>query len=551
MRKFILFILFMIFVPSLSQGNNLYEAQLDRGIRNTEPYSYLLIQKSKENRAEAKDILREALYYSPDLPAVYFELSKAHFNLSPEGIFEAVDYMIQGIAAYKRNFWWAFMVLASLLISLIISFLISMFVLVTLRLSKDMPLLSHDIKEEKMKVLFLLVLIFAVFGPLYLICGLLFLSSFYMKKWDRIVVYLYIVFLFILPWIFHAVSVGLKAPSSGELKAVVQVNESRGNIYALSVLKDGNEPAELFSYALALKREGGYTEAIDAYKKLALRKPDSRIYNNLANCYVALKDFAQAEKLYKKSISLNPLPSALYNLSQVYRETLDFERGEKYFLAAQQLNREAVSEFRSIFSRSPNRFVIDETLSMADMVQYALGKITTSTLGLTNLPVQITPFVAVFAVLLFFILDRKIKGKAYRCNRCGVILCSKCEKHILWGNMCSQCYRSLIKLDELDAKERIARLLAVYDYRKKKRNRIKIISLIMPGSGQIFAGNTLKGFLFLWPFLFFLCIPVMNSVFDIEMFTHLWLNLVSLLFVVILYLFTNMATRRRLSKGWL
>jgi len=119
--------------------------------------------------------------------------------------------------------------------------------------------------------------------------------------------------------------------------------------------------------------------------------------------------------------------------------------------------------------------------------------------------------------------------------------------------MCLQCYRSLVKLDELDAKKRIARVLAVYDYQKRRRDIIKTISLIMPGSGQIYAGNILYGLVFLWPFLFLLFIPLTDMVFvpETSYFSHTWLSLGSLLLMAVVYLISNVITRRRLSKGWL
>lgn len=553
-RLIVLLFLYLLFIPSLSFGEDLYEDQLNRGIRNSEPYSYLLIKQSKADNAKTKTILKEALRYSPDLPAVYFELSKDSFSLRPERLFESVDYMLLGIEAYKRNFWWLFMMTSSLLTSVILSFIISMLILIIIRLPKDIPLLSHDIKEVRTKVLLLLVLVFTVFGPLYLLGGLLIIISFYLKKWDRIVVYLYLLFLLVSPWVFNAVSMSFSTPVSGELRAVVQVNESKGNTYALSLLKGKDNPVELFSYALALKREGRYYEAIDLYKKLIAVKPDPRTYNNLANCYVAMNDLEQAKEFYKKSIELKPLPSALYNLSQAYRETLDFDKGEEYFIAAQSLDQNAVSRFWAIFSRNPNRLVIDESLPISTLWEYSKGKtIHTSQMGLSTVPPIIMPIIALLMAALYYVLDNRFKNRAYRCKRCGKILCNQCEKHILWGHMCLQCYRSLVKLDELDAKERIARILIVYEYRKKRRDIIKIMSAIVPGSGQIYAGSVLYGFLILWPFLFFLFIPIMNSIFVVEMshFSHLWLNISSLFLVLVVYFISNMMTRRRLAKGWL
>jgi tetratricopeptide (TPR) repeat protein len=557
MKRFVLLtLLCLLLSPSLSPGKDLYEDQLNRGIRNSEPYSYVLIKQSKTNTAEAKDILKEALRYSPDLPAAYFELSKASFTFSPEGIFNAIDYILQGIAAYKRNFWWLFTLSGSLFTSAVLSFISSAIIIILIRLPKDLPLLSHDIKENRNKALFLLILVSAIIGPLFLIGGILILTGLYMKRRDRVFVYLYLLVLLISPWILNTASIFFNASASGELKAIVQVNESKGNKYALSILKGKDDPVELFSYALALKREGRYAEAIVIYTELVAKRPTPQLYNNLANCYVAINDIEKAKELYRKSIELQPIPSALYNLSQVSRETLNFEKGDEYFLYAQRLDRDAVSRFRSIFSRNPNRFVIDEGLPISALLEYSKEKISDApiiNINLSIVPQAAAPVTALFVMMLFYIANKHFKNKAYRCKKCGTILCSECEKHILWGRMCLRCYRSLVKLDELDAKKRIARVLSVYDYQKRRRGIIKIISLLIPGAGQIYTGNVLKGLLFLWPFLFLLFILITNSIFvpGTSNFSHSWFKWGSIFLIAAVYFISNIVTRRRLAKGWL
>lgn len=554
-KVFLMSFLFWLLVPSMVSGENLYEEQLDRGIKNSEPYSYLLIEQSKADNARAVSLLKDALKYSPDLPAVYLELSKASFSLSPEGMFEAVDYMLQGIAAYKRNFWWLFTMTGSLFTSAILSFVVAMIIIVLIRLIVDTPLLSHDISESRDKAPLLFVLLVAIISPFFLIGGLLVITGLYMKKWDRISVYLFILFLLSSLWISSAASMFFNAPASGPLKAIVQVNESKGNKYALSVLKGRDDPVEQFSYALALKHEGRYDEAINIYDSLIAKRPSPLLYNNLGNCYVAIGDIEKAKELYRKSLELQPLASTFYNLSVVSRETLDFEKGDEYFLSAQRLDHDAVSRFRTLFGRNPNRFVVDQNLPISTLWEYAVGKTAggASSVDLSTVPPALLPVIAFVMVILFYVLSRYFKHTAYRCNRCGKILCNKCEKRILWGRMCLQCYRSLVKLDELDAKKRIARVLAVYDYQKRRRDIIKTISLIMPGSGQIYAGNILYGLVFLWPFLFLLFIPLTDMVFvpETSYFSHTWLSLGSLLLMAVIYLISNVITRRRLSKGWL
>jgi tetratricopeptide (TPR) repeat protein len=554
MKKSILLCIMLLLLPALTAGESLYEKQLNRGIRNSDPYASLLIEQSKAESSKSMELLREAVQYSPDLPAVYFELAKNSFSPQPDRVFESVDYLLQGISTYKKNFWWSFMLLSSLLTSLLLSFLLATGIIIIIRLLKDIPLISHEIQENKNKALMLLVLIPAFFGPLYLLGSLLILLGLYMNKWDKGILYLYIVFLLISPWIFYALSTAFLAPASGPLKAAVEVNEARGNTYALSVLQNRDNPVELFSYALASKREGKYREAIASYNKLLSLKPDPRVYNNLANCYVALRDMETAKELYKKSSQIRPSATTLYNLSQVHRETFDFDKGKEFFLEAQKLDRDAVSQFRSIFGRKPNRFVIDEGLPGSMLWNHARTKTySVTTMGLSLLPPFAVPVVVVLMGILFYAMNTRIKSRAYRCTRCGRIMCNKCEKHILWGHMCPQCFKSLVKLDELDARERIARILNVYEYKKKQRDIIKLLSLVLAGSGFIYAGNIVRGMLFLWPFLFFLLIPAVNALFVIGMpnSSHFWLNTLSLFLMGVIYVLANVITRRRIAKGWL
>ncbi|HYA11380.1 MAG TPA: tetratricopeptide repeat protein [Thermodesulfovibrionales bacterium] len=555
MKRFSLVVLFvLLFIPVLSTGGDFYEEQLDKGIRNSEAYSYFLIEESKADSSKAEKTLEEALRCSPDLPAVYFALLKTSLSFSTERMYKAYGYLLKGIEAYERNFWWSFTVVGSLFLSLIISFILSIIIIIMIRLPGDLPRLSHDIMEQNSRILLLLILISALIGPLLLIGGILIILGLYLKKVDRVVVYLYLVFLLISPWVFKASSMVFSIPSSDVVKAVIEVNESRDNRYAISILGNSEDTVALYSYALALKREGYYDEAIQMYNKLIARKPDPVFYNNLANCYVAKNDMERAKQLYEKSIQMRPLVSASYNMSQVLRRTLDLIKGEEYFLYAQKIDPDSVSRFQEIFSQNPNRLVIDEVLPISALWQYSKENATrVSTFGLSTVPPALLSFIALFFGALFYVLNKRIKPRAHRCKKCGAILCKRCERRVLWGNMCLQCFRSLIKLHELDARERIARLQTVYEYQMRRRRNMNVLSFLLPGSAQIYAGDVLKGLLFLWSFLFFLCVFVISSVFVIGMpyFPHLWLNWSAFLLMAIVYFVSNTITRLRLVKRWL
>jgi tetratricopeptide (TPR) repeat protein len=545
----------ILLIPSFSAGRDFYEEQLDRGVSNSESYSYFLMEQSKENPAQREEILREALRYSPELPAVYFELSKSSFSFSTGKMYKAYDYMVEGIDAYKRNFWWGFTMAGSLFLGLITSFIMSMVIVIMIRLTRDLPLLTHDIMEQKNRALLLLVVIISAFaGPLLLLGSILIILGLYLKRGDRVVVYMYLLFLFLSPWVLKTSSIVFSIPSSNILKAVIEVNESRDNRYALSVLRNSEDEVALSSYALALKREGYYDEAIGIYNRLIAKNPDPAFYNNLANCYVAKDDLEGAIKLYQKSIQIRPLVSAYYNMSQVLRRTLDMVKGEEYFLLAQKLNPDAITGFQAVFGHSPNRLVMDEVLPISALWKYSIEKATrVSPFGLSMVPPALLSVASLLVGALFYILNKRFRPRAYRCKKCGTILCNKCMRRVLWGNMCLQCYRSLIKLYELDARERVTRLQAVYDYQMRRRSILHVLSFLLPGSAHIYSGYVLKGFFILWPFLFLLLVFVISSIFVVGMpsFPHLWLNWGVLFLMVIVLLVSNIITQRRLAKGWL
>jgi tetratricopeptide (TPR) repeat protein len=409
---------------------------------------------------------------------------------------------------------------------------------------------------EAKYMLFLLVLLIVISGisPFLFLAGMLVLLGMYMKKLDRVVVYLFLIALVFSPLLFKGTSLFLHALSSSPMKAIVEVNESKNNTYALTTLKNSDEYPQLFSYALALKREGRYDEAVAVYRRLLQNRRDPKVYVNLGNCYVGLKNMGEAIASYLKAVELKPLASAYYNLSQISRETLDFQKGDEYFKRTLGINRDAVIRYRSIYSRHPNRLVVDETLPFSGLWDLALvdtGNL--STFGTSDLPPFFLSGAALLLIILYFILNNGIKEKAYRCKRCSTILCPRCEKRLTWGTMCQACYASLVKLDELEVKERVAKLLSIYEHQKRRRGIMKIFSFLMPGVSQIYAGKIFLGLLLLWPFLFFLFLPFTNAVFAGGKLpsAHSFFTWSAIFFAALIYIISNIITRQRIAKGWL
>ena len=536
------------FAPLSYSAEDAYESRLDRGLKNNEPYSYVLIKKANADPSSAKSLLAEAIKYSPDLPPAYFEIAKTSFSPSASGMFESLNYDIKGFKAYKENFWWLISLTGLFTASLMLSFVVAIALVLAIRFFLDIPLLSHDIRENRKKILIAMLLVpLSFIGPLFFMAGSLLLLGLYFRGMNKAVVYGSILLLLLSPLCLGLINMFLSAPSP-ELRAIVAANESSDNKYAVSVLKNKDDYTSLFSYGLALKRVGRYEEAIAAYKKLLASHPNPQAYVNLGNSYVSVNDMAAAKESYKKSIGLKPLASAYYNLSQVSRETLDFAKGEEYFNEAIKLNSESVSQFSSIASRNPNRFVIDETLPMSAVWEYA-GTGARGLIKISPLNSASSVIVSIALLALFYIMDSTFKQRAYRCQRCGVILCGKCGKEKLWGEMCSLCYRSLIKLDALDSRIRVAKQLEVQELQKKKRRAISILSFTPPGIAHIYWGRILSGTLFLWLFLFLLLLILLKPLFStgLSLFSHSWLTIPAVILMAFLYLISNIDARRRLK----
>lgn len=544
----------ILLLPVLTSADEFYESQLNSGIKNSEVSSYLLLKQAGQDKAQSAALLNQAVEYSPDLPAAYFELARSRFSLSYSGILDSIDFMVAGLNAYSKNFWWSFNLAGAAFFSLVLSFIAVIGITVIIRTVIDLPLLSHEIEESSQNFMLPAVLVLlSLLSPLLFLAGFLVLLGLYMSRTDKIVVYLFLVFLLISPLFFRTASQFLGVSSSGAMKAVVGVNESKDNTYALTALKSSDHPAEILSYALALKRSGFYDEAISAYARLVNTKGNAVAYVNLGNVYVGKNNRSEAVNNYLAAIKIRPLASAYYNLSQLAREDLDFEKGNNYFSKALELDRNAVLGFRAMYGRNPNRIVADETLSSSGLWNIAWkSDIRTSTFNLSVLPVWTISLVSLFLIIAFYVLNNYLGNKAYRCRRCNKIFCPQCEKHVMWGQMCPQCFRSLIKLEEIEVKDRVAQLMSIYEHQKQRRSVMKILSFIIPGSSYIYGGKILYGFIFMWPFLFLLLFPLITLFMAPDARGSHWvLNLVSLLAAAVLLVLSNIFIRQRISKGWL
>ncbi len=534
---------------AFASGNNPYP------LRENEPLSYVLMHRAANDPAHSGALLQQALDASPDFPPVYFSLAARDLRDFPGGVFNWLYYSVEGFKAYGRNWWWAMNLSGLLVFALVWSFFIAVAVTAALRLPKEFPLLKHDINEERRHFfLFLIPAAGAFFGPFFFLASVLLMLGLYFQKRDRVLVCLVLLCFAFVPYL-TGWAEGVYHAATPEMRAVVSVNEGADNSLALQALAGKGNFEDLFSYGLASVRGGDLSGAVAAYSTALDKKKDPRAYVNLGNCYLLMGEPDKAGELYKDSLGIKPGAAAYFNLAQMSRDALDYQQGDELYRKATSMDPARIARLMSMAEKNPpgGKLLMDELLGMQDYY-YMFDKTrrngTVSSEGL--LPDLLLPISLLWTVI-FLIYGKKGGVKAFRCSRCGKILCEKCEKELYWGRMCGDCYQSLVKIEVLDPKKRVARLLKIHGGQLKRSALIRALGFAPPGIAYIYGGNVLQGMLMLWGVLFFLLAALLNPMFTVGMSAgeHVWLNIVSLSGIGLLYLLSFAGIRRRQGREWL
>lgn len=496
--------------------HELTEYRAERGLKNLESHAIVLTDKglkayNEKREKEAIIFFKDAKKLSPDLPSPYLYLAKANFSLSLKGFYTATDYLLDAWKAFYSNFWWSFQTAGVLFISLFLALYISIIVLLITLMSSKFHIYVHDIIEDKRKIFLLLPSIVLVFfGPIFGVIGFMLPFWIYMKGKERVMIYCVIAISVLIVLMLPLFSLFLGASQDKTLRGVVKINDGIYTGESPEIVRSDRSYESIFTYALVLKRKGHYDEAIRMYKELLNQRDDAKIYNNLANCYVGLGNYDMALIHYNKALQLTKMASTYYNLSQLYREIFKFSDAGEYYQDAVRIDPQKVTFYNSVKGTSVNRFVMDETLSNKELWSlafkgypyYKSSMFLERMLSFTDRGFSIVLYLLL--MLGFSIYDRYVSYGAYRCRRCGEIYCSTCEKRISHEDVCLTCFKTLVKVSELGPKERIERILEIQRYKNNRNQRLKILTLIFPGSGHIYYGWSVYGFLILLSFTFFL-----------------------------------------------
>jgi hypothetical protein len=475
---------------------------------------------------------RNATIVDSHLPDGYLGLARAEARSGVLGWAAAIKHSTVAMVARwgtSRGEYY----LASLLIpSILLGAFIAMFIAATALLLRDGPLLLHDL-EESVALLWGRGLAVGIFGVLLLVpvatlqgygwlplwwFALLFV---YLKGMDRLVVGLILLGSLAMPILAKDLEGQAQAFQNPVFRASMTAIEGAADRRTTDELERAQAKApddSDLSYLLALgyKKAGLYDEASDLYRQMLDKsKTNGVALNNLANIEFARGEYQPAIARYKQGVEAGVSAPAgatfNYNLNLAYLQRFEPEPAREARTEAERLDGSLVRTYDGLWSHDEGSAVVDlgptretvwakfdgvpsgtgrKNLAMAAAPPFdflALGQ------GLVN---RFAGFVGVFAVVVFAVSRwRGSRAFTMRCLKCGTPFCKKCHLGAAIAGLCTQCHHLFVVRDGVSGPARNQKLLEVQKEDARREWLFRVLSLVSPGAGHVYAHRMFSGFL--------------------------------------------------------
>ncbi len=262
----------------------------------------------------------------------------------------------------------------------------------------------------------------------------------------------------------------------------------------------------------ARKKAGRYEEAAELYRQaLAADAQDAVARNNLANLEFARGSYDAASARYRAGTSSTPPAVAAtshYNLSLAHLQKFDYQAYNAAKSAADRIAPGLVAEYDRWKYDTGEYAVVDLGLERAQV----LGKFKGAETGVAarNLLQGEAPArtgalprallnrfavsLGVFALAGFLVARwRGRKAFTLHCRRCGTAFCRLCHLGQVSGGLCSQCYHLFVVRDGVSAPVRNRKMAEVQSFDARRERVARLLSVVSPGAGQIYAGWAIFG----------------------------------------------------------
>jgi tetratricopeptide (TPR) repeat protein len=509
--------------------------RIERNIKSLEPIALARVgeglqQLEAGQRDRAEEAFRVAIGLDPYLPDAHFALARIELKKGPVGVVAALRHWVAGMTAHLPTVRGTHQILTLLIPAGVLALLATTVVLALALLCRHGGLLLHDLEEAMggtrgaalpRAVCALLLLLPAVTfqGWAWVPLWMLALLFSYLDGREKAVVGALLVCGLAVGPLVRVLEARNLAYRNPLFEAGVESLEGGPDARATAVLEDAarlNADDRDLQYLLAAqyRKAGRYEDAGAVYRDILRQDAaDSFALNNLANLEFAGSEFQAAIARYKQGIEGAPTSrigaTFYYNLSLAHLQRFEYQPAQEARSQADRLAGGLVQSYDSAWKYDKGDYaVVDLVPSEEELwakflatpqgvrlknVAGAGARATplgTMSEGLLN---RFSAFLAVFAVVVL-ILSRWRGPRMFtqRCMKCGTPFCKRCQLGAA-GGLCTQCHHLFIVRDGVSGPARNQKLLEVQREESRRERVFRLLSLLVPGSGQVYAQSTLLG----------------------------------------------------------
>jgi len=503
----------------------------ERNIRNLDGPALALVSRGDQNladgqAAEAQTQYRYAATLAPDLPDAAVGLARA------EG--SAVSGTIEAIRAAAASWEGRTRLVAVGVSSVVLGLLAAVTVLGAVFVLRYGAVLYHDLKENSsanvaalapgLFVLLLLLPLVAFQGWGWLPLWWMGLFLAYMRNAERAAVALALIALIGVGPLVAKLEQRQWVESNplfwASLRTLEGVGPDSDRVILSEARKAHPEDRDLV-YLLALhnRRVGRQSTAEDLYRSLLARAPgDPVALTNLANVEFLRGDATSAIDRYERVAESDAAPrikaTAVYNLSIAKRFVFDYNGASELRRQADSLAASTIRQYEKLWSfaaeETVQAAVVDAAPSSGELWAKFAGTLegvgrenVTGTEQTGERPVlgaatRVAGFGIVMALTwLALRLWRGGNLLTVRCFKCGTVFSRRSTVGAAAVGLCTQCYHLFVVQDGISGPARRQKLADV-EVEDQRRGRVfRLLSILSPGAGHVFARHPIVGFVIL------------------------------------------------------
>lgn len=511
--------------------------RIERNIRSLEPIALARVAQGMERleageRDRAEEAFRGALGLDPYLPDAHFALARIELKKGPVGVIGAARHTVKGMTAHLPTMRGGHQVVALLIPAALLALLATTVVVSLALLFRHGGLLLHDLEEtmggtrgaaipRALCALLLLLPAVTFQGWAWVPLWMLALLFIYLDTREKVVVGVLLICGLAVGPLVGLLEARNLAQRNPLFEAGVESLEGGPDSRATAVLEDAARQSAddrdlVYLLATQYRKAGRYEDAAALYRDVLRQEPSqSFALNNLANLEFAGGEFQNAIARYKQGIEAAP-PAPIgatfyYNLSLAHLQRFEYQPAQEARSQADRLASGLVRSYDSTWKYDKGDYAVVDLAPTDDelwakflgtpqgvRLKNVSGRSVPAALALgplaDGLRNRFTAFLLVFAVVVFGLSRwRGPRMFTRRCVKCGTPFCKRCQLGSAAGGLCTQCHHLFVVRDGVSGPARNQKLLEVQEEEGRRDRVFRLLSLVVPGAGQVYTQSTFFG----------------------------------------------------------